>query len=109
MEAPNGSSWKKGTYLHSLLIGGDTWEMSQGDAARTPRPEAIAFSRYMKKKGLFSGPEKPAEHLSTHNRVYFEEHGGYKGIEYVPTKLGKAVYSILKENGWPQAVGVDEH
>jgi hypothetical protein len=102
MEAPKSASWK-GIYLLSLLVGGDTWEMSEGDAKESPRPRAIAFSRYMKKKKLFNESDSPVQHLAYHHRVYFKEGGGYKGVEYIPTKLGKLVYEELKKLGWPQA------
>jgi hypothetical protein len=100
INAPKSASWK-GKYLLYLLYGGDTWEMSQGDSMASPRPEAIAFSRYLKKTlpDLFPSYCKPPEHLAEHARIYFKE-GGYKGIEYRPTKLGQFVLDILKKLGF---------
>jgi hypothetical protein len=100
INAPKSASWK-GPYLSYLLHGGDTWEMSGGDSMASPRPEAIAFSRYLKKAlpDLFPSDCKPPEDLAEHARVYFKE-GGYKGIEYRPTKLGRAVAEILREKGF---------
>ena len=101
MKAPLGASWN-GIYLQALLVGGDSWEMSQGEALQSPRAEAIAFSRYMKKIKLFQDYESPAQFLAHHKRIYFKG-GGYKGVEYIPTKLGMAVHQRLKDKMWLQA------
>ena len=89
--------------LHSLLVGGDSFEMSEGDVVQSPRPEAIAFSRYMKKTKLFEDHESPAQALAEHRRIYFQE-ARIKGVEYTPTKLGRAVYELLKDELWPHTV-----
>ncbi len=89
-------------YLLTLLVGGDSWEMSRGEALQSPRAEAIAFSRYMKKIKLFQDYESPAHFLAYHKRIYFKG-GGYKGVEYIPTKLGMAVHQLLKDKMWPPA------
>ena len=100
VNAPKSASWT-GKYIRYLLLGGDTWEMSEGNALLSPRPEAIAFSRYLKKTlpSLFPADCKPPEYLAEHARIYFKE-GGYKGIEYRPTKLGRFVADVLVQKNF---------
>jgi len=97
INAPKTASWK-GKYIINLLIGGDTWNMSEGEPLLSSRPETIAFSRYLKKvlPDLFPSSCKPPEQLAEHARIYFKD-GTYKGVEYRPTKLGQLVAQILAE------------
>ncbi|KSV61293.1 hypothetical protein N182_38000 [Sinorhizobium sp. GL2] len=97
---PNSLSGMR-TYILHLVQGGDTWAMSQGDPLLSPRPQAIAFSRYLKKSlpAIFPSHCKPPELLAEHARIYFKE-GEYKGIEYRPTKLGRLVAEILVKKGF---------
>ena len=100
INAPKTASWK-GKYIINLLVGGDTWNMSEGEPLLSSRPEAIAFSRYLKKvlPDLFPSSCKPLEQLAEHARNYFKD-GAYKGIEYRPTKLGQLVAQILAGRGF---------
>jgi hypothetical protein len=100
VNAPKSASWTR-KYIRYLLLGGDTWQMSEGKALLSPRPEAIAFSRFLKKTlpAIFPSDCKPPEYLAEHARIYFKE-GGYKGIEYRPTKLGRLVANVLVEKGF---------
>jgi hypothetical protein len=104
MEAPATVRWKD-LYLPMLLLGRDSSSYSKGEAQFSPRVEAVAFSRYLKKFKLFSDLDKPAEHLAHHKRMYFSD-GSYKSVEYSPTKLGKAVLERLKAAGWSWAKDV---
>jgi hypothetical protein len=76
MQAPESVSWKD-LYLRMLLLGGDSYSYSKGEALFSPRVEAVAFSRYLKKFKLFSDLDKPAEYLAHHMRMYFSD-GSYK-------------------------------
>jgi hypothetical protein len=103
-QAPAEASWKSPpSFLLGLLVGDNTFEMSEGSAKDCPRAEAIAFSRYMKRTGLFKDYESPAQSLADHRRLYFPG-GGYKGVKYTPTALGRAVYELLKDELWPHTI-----
>lgn len=99
LSAPANVSWK--WFLHRILLGGNSAECVERDLSDGFRPEAVAFSRYMRKRlpDVIKPHEKPAELLAHHDRKYYPD-GGYMGVEYVPTLLGRAVYRKLKEAGY---------
>ncbi len=96
-DAPPTASWRS-SYLSALLSGGDSWMMSGGDKNWSPRADAIAFSKYLKKTlpDVFSPNDRPTHDLAHHKVLKFED-GQYKGVQYSPTALGKAVREILKQ------------
>jgi hypothetical protein len=80
-------------FLYQILIGRNSWEMSSGDALASPRWEAMAVSKTLKKR--YGWLRSPIDVIVTRRRIYFED-GSYKGIKYEPTDLGLEVLSILK-------------
>jgi hypothetical protein len=87
-------SVKPTPFLVKILTGANSWQLAEGDSKFSVRPDSIALSRRLKK--VFPQMQSPIDALATRRRTYFAE-GGFKGIEYEPTPLGRAVYRALKE------------
>ncbi|MBC2666052.1 hypothetical protein H7F51_11040 [Novosphingobium flavum] len=97
---PTGNQPMRRTALQACLGGHDTFLDQMGDPDPSLRNAMGALSKALRP---FSVLASPLDLICTRIKEYFAEGqpgaGGYRGTRYVPTKLGRRVYAILKARG----------
>ncbi len=83
----------RGEALKVALVGWDTFMDQKGEADPSLRNALGAVSKAM--RPIFPYDSSPIDRLAT-RRKRFDDHGGYLGTVYTPTKLGIRVKEILE-------------
>ncbi len=98
--APRPDQHARRDALRLVLGGGDTFNAGEGEADPALRNATGALSRALRRFDPFA--ESPIELLCERRREIFtkgEHKGTYKGMRYIPTRLGGIVHRILKQQG----------
>ncbi|MEZ5742299.1 MAG: hypothetical protein R3D89_00875 [Sphingomonadaceae bacterium] len=88
--------------IRLVLGGGDTFTAQQGEANPAIRNAIGSLSKVLRRFDRFA--ESPLEIICDRKREVFAKgdahgEGQYKGIRYVPNRLGERVLQILEERG----------